>query len=59
MFNSWLDLRLILMRLHSPVDLTGDVIVIEELVFGGTWTGDLPPCIIKRRYDLLTFIKRL
>ena len=35
-------LRLILMRLHSPVDLTGNVNMIEKLVLGGTGTGDLP-----------------
>ena len=30
------------MRLYSPVDLTGNLIMIEELVSDGTWTGDLP-----------------
>ena len=30
------------MRLHFPVDLTGNLIVIEKLVLGGIWTGDLP-----------------
>ena len=30
------------MRLYSPVDLTGNLIMIEKLVSGGTWTGDLP-----------------
>ena len=30
------------MRLYSPVDLTGKLIMIEKLVLGGTWTGDLP-----------------
>ena len=30
------------MRLHSPVDLTGNVKLIEKLVLGGTGTGDLP-----------------
>ena len=34
--------RSILMRLYSPVDLTGDVNMIEKLVLGGTGTGDLP-----------------
>ena len=29
------------MRLHSPVDLTGNVNMIEKLVLGGTGTGDL------------------
>ena len=29
-------------RLYSPVDLTGNLIMIEKLVSGGTWTGDLP-----------------
>ena len=29
------------MRLYFPVDLTGNLIVIEKLVSGGTWTGDL------------------
>ena len=27
------------MRLHSPVDLTGNVNMIEKLVLGGTGTG--------------------
>ena len=36
------DRRLILMRLYSPVDLTGNVKMIEKLVLGGTGTGDLP-----------------
>ena len=30
------------MRLYFPVDLTGNLIMIEKLVLGGTWTGDLP-----------------
>ena len=30
-----------LMRLYSPVDLTGNLILIEQLVLGGTWNGDL------------------
>ena len=30
------------MRLYSPVDLTGNLIMIEKLVSGETWTGDLP-----------------
>ena len=30
------------MRLHSPVDLTDNVNMIEKLVLGGTGTGDLP-----------------
>ena len=30
------------MRLYFPVDLTGNLIMIEKLVSGGTWTGDLP-----------------
>ena len=29
------------MRLYSPVDLTGNVNMIEKLVLGGTGTGDL------------------
>ena len=29
------------MRLYSPVDLTGNVNLIETLVLGGTGTGDL------------------
>ena len=28
------------MRLYSPVDLTGNLIMIEKLVLSGTWTGD-------------------
>ena len=34
--------RSILMRLYSPVDLTGNVNMIQKLVLGGTGTGDLP-----------------
>ena len=34
--------RSILMRLHSPVDLTGNLNMIEKLVLGGTGTGDPP-----------------
>ena len=30
------------MRLHPPVDLTGNVNMIEKLFLGGTGTGDLP-----------------
>ena len=30
------------MWLNSPVELTGNLIMIEKLVLGGTWTGDLP-----------------
>ena len=30
------------MRFYSPVDLTGNLIMIEKLVSDGTWTGDLP-----------------
>ena len=30
------------MRLYSPVDLTGNVNMIEKLVLSGTGTGDLP-----------------
>ena len=30
------------MRLYSPVDLAGNVNMIEKLVLGGTGTGDLP-----------------
>ena len=30
------------MRLYFPVDLTGNLIMIEKLVFGEIWTGDLP-----------------
>ena len=29
------------MRLYFPVDLTGDLIMIEKLVLGDIWTGDL------------------
>ena len=29
-------------RLYSPVDLTGNVNMIEKLVLAGTGTGDLP-----------------
>ena len=31
-----------LMRLHSPTDLTGNLIMIEKLVLGVTWTVDFP-----------------
>ena len=31
-----------LMRLYFPIDLTGNLIMIEKLVLVGTWTGDLP-----------------
>ena len=31
-----------LMRLNFPVDLTGNLIMIEKLVSGRAWTGDLP-----------------
>ena len=30
------------MRLYSPVDLSGNVNMIEKLVLGGTGTEDLP-----------------
>ena len=30
------------MTLHFPVDLTGNLIMIEKLVLGEIWTGDLP-----------------
>ena len=30
------------MRLYSPVDLTGNVNMIEKLALGGIGTGDLP-----------------
>ena len=30
------------MRLYFPVDLTGNLIMIEMLVLGEIWTGDLP-----------------
>ena len=30
------------MRLYSPVDLTGNVNMVEKFVLGGTGTGDLP-----------------
>ena len=30
------------MRLYSPVDLTGNMNMIQKLVSGGTGTGDLP-----------------
>ena len=35
-------LRSNLMRLYFSVDSTGNLIMIEKLVSGGTWTGDLP-----------------
>ena len=30
------------MRLYFPIDLTGNLIMIEKLVLGEIWTGDLP-----------------
>ena len=30
------------MRLYFPVDSTGNLIMIEKLVLGEIWTGDLP-----------------
>ena len=30
------------MRLYFPVDLTGNLIMIEKLVLGEIWTGDPP-----------------
>ena len=30
------------MRLYFPVDLTGNLIMIEQLILGEIWTGDLP-----------------
>ena len=30
------------MRLYFPVDLTGNLIMIEKLVLGEIWTRDLP-----------------
>ena len=30
------------MRLYFPVDLTGNLILIEKLVLGEIWTGGLP-----------------
>ena len=30
------------MRLYFPVDLTGNLIMIEKLVLSEIWTGDLP-----------------
>ena len=38
------------MRLYSPVDLTGNLIMIEKLVSGGTWTGDLPIILVNGRW---------
>ena len=29
------------MRLYFPIDLTGNLILIEKLVLGGIWTEDL------------------
>ena len=30
------------MRLYFPVDLTGNLVMIEKLVLGKIWTRDLP-----------------
>ena len=35
-------LRSILMRLYSPVDLTGNMNMIEKLVLGGDWNRGPP-----------------
>ena len=35
------------MRLYFPVDLTGNLIMIEKLVLGEIWTGDLPIWFLK------------
>ena len=32
------------MRLYFPVDLTGNLIMIEKLVLGEIWTEDFPIC---------------
>ena len=40
------------MRLYFPVDLTGNLIMIEKLVLGEIWTGDL--CTIKTSYYSIT-----
>ena len=40
------------MRLYSPVDLTGNLIMIEKLVLGGTGTGDLPILSLASRHIL-------
>ena len=37
------------MRLYFPVDLTGNVNMIEKLVLSGTGTGDLAPILSPTR----------
>ena len=44
------------MRFYSPVDLTGNMNMIENLVLGATGTGDLPTSA--RRADLCTIKTR-
>ena len=48
---------MILMQFNSPVDLTGNMNMIEKLVLGGTGTGDLPilsrTCWPKHHQDTL------
>ena len=57
------------MRLYSPVDLTGNMNMIEKLVLGGTGTGDPQPdaltsapsshaIYIYPRYDHLQVLSR-
>ena len=43
------------MQLYFPVDLTGNLIMIEKLVSGGTWTEDLRSSA--RRANLCTIMK--
>ena len=41
--NVWVSIRVSDWRLYSStVDLTGNVSMIEKLLLGGTWIGDLP-----------------
>ena len=44
------------MRLYFPVDLTVNLIMIEKLVLGEIWTGDLP---ISNTYALTSAPSRL
>ena len=45
------------MRLYSPVDLTGNVNMIEKLVLGETGTGEIPILSPTRQHLRNQFIK--
>ena len=39
------------MRFYFPVDLTGNLVMIEKLVLGEIWTGDLPIFVNANRFS--------